>query len=90
MEPQQPRDQLAWLDHPNPLVRWGGRAWLFVGLLLVGWALWRVAGIVRIVLVPLVIALFPAGVSSCPWSTGWRRVGGAAGSLRSPRPPCSC
>lgn len=54
--------RLAWLAHPNPLVRWGGRAWLFVGLLLVGWALWHVAGILRLVIVPLVIALFPAGV----------------------------
>ncbi len=54
--------RLAWLSHPNPLVRWGGRAWLVVGLLLVGWALWHVAGILRLVLVPLIIAMFPAGV----------------------------
>lgn len=52
----------TWLQHPNPLVRWGGRAWLLVGLLLVAWAVWHVAGILRLVIVPLVVALFPAGV----------------------------
>lgn len=61
--PQEPQgDQLAWLRHPNPLVRWGGRAWLALGLLLLGWVLWRLAGSVRLVISPLVIALFPAGV----------------------------
>lgn len=58
----EPDRRSAWLEHPNPLVRWGGRAWLLLGLLLVGWALWHVAGILRLVIVPLVIALFPAGV----------------------------
>lgn len=62
MEPEPVRQQLAWLDHPSPLVRWGGRAWLFVGLVLAAWALWHVTGIARLVLAPLVIALFPAGV----------------------------
>lgn len=62
MDQDTPRQRLTWLDHPNPLVRWGGRAWLAVGLLLLGWALWHMAGAVRIVLVPLVVALFPAGI----------------------------
>jgi predicted PurR-regulated permease PerM len=52
----------AWLSSPNPLVRWGGRAWLLLGLLLVGWLLWEVAAVTRLVIVPLVIALFPAGI----------------------------
>ena len=73
--PASPR--LAWLVHPNPLVRWGGRAWLLLGLLLVGWALWHLAGILRLVVEPLVIALFPAGVLMpvVDWldDHGWRR-----------------
>lgn len=63
MEQDANRDpRWAWLEHANPLVRWGGRAWLLVGLLLVGWVLWRALGITRLVVEPLVIALFPAGV----------------------------
>ena len=54
--------QPAWLASPNPLVRWGGRAWLLLGLLLVGWLFWEVAAVTRLVIVPLVIALFPAGI----------------------------
>lgn len=69
--------RLAWLRHPNPLVRWGGRAWLFLGLLLVGWALWHVLGVTRLVVEPLVVALFPAGVLMpvVDWldTHGWRR-----------------
>lgn len=80
-EPETARSHLAWLEHPNPLVRWGGRAWLLVGLLLVGWALWTVAGTLRLVLEPLVVALFPAGVL-LPLvdgldRRGWRRGLGA-------------
>lgn len=56
------QERLAWLHHENPLVRWGGRAWLLLGLLLVGWALWHVAGILRLVIVPLAVALFPAAI----------------------------
>lgn len=52
----------SWLDHRNPLVRWGGRAWLFLGIVLVAWVVWKAAGHVRIVLFPLVLALFPAAV----------------------------
>lgn len=72
---QQPR--LTWLHHDNPLVRWGGRAWLVLGLLLLGWAVWHVAGILRLVIVPLAVALFPAGILMPvvdrldEW--GWRR-----------------
>ena len=73
--------RLAWLHHPNPLVRWGGRAWLLLGLLLVGWALWHVASLVRLVLEPLVVALFPAAVLMpvVDWLDvrGWRRGVGA-------------
>lgn len=60
---ERPADASSgWLDHPNPLVRWGGRAWLVVGLVLVAWIVWQVAGQLRIVLFPLVLALFPAAV----------------------------
>lgn len=51
-----------WLDHPNPLVRWGGRAWLVLGLVLVAWVTWQLAGELRIVVFPLVLAMFPAAV----------------------------
>jgi predicted PurR-regulated permease PerM len=50
------------LDLTNPFVRWGLRAWLTVGFLVAGWLLWRLAGHVRIVLFPLILALFPASV----------------------------
>ena len=59
---QRPPDAGSWLDHPNPLVRWGGRAWLLVGLAVLAWVLWQVAGQLRIVLFPLVLAVFPAAV----------------------------
>lgn len=62
MDEATTHDRFAWLTHPNPLVRWGGRAWLILGLLLVAWALWHVLGITRLVVEPLVVALFPAGV----------------------------
>jgi predicted PurR-regulated permease PerM len=54
--------RMGWLGHPNPLVRWGGRAWLMVGILALAWAVWQVAGILRIVIFPLVLAMFPAAV----------------------------
>lgn len=50
------------LDLTNPFVRWGLRAWLTVGFLVAGWLLWELAGHVRIVLFPLILALFPASV----------------------------
>lgn len=50
------------LSHPNPLVRWGVRAWLLLGMFLLAWVVWRLAGNVRLVIAPLVIALFPAGM----------------------------
>ena len=62
MKPDTAGAQDSWLQHPNPLVRWGGRAWLLVGLLLVAWAVWHVSGVLRLVIVPLVVALFPAGI----------------------------
>lgn len=81
MQDEDASDRLAWLDHPNPLVRWGGRAWLLLGLLLVGWALWHAASLVRLVLEPLVVALFPAAVLMpvVDWlqARGWRRGLGA-------------
>lgn len=77
MDEATPQSRLAWLRHPNPLVRWGGRAWLILGLLLVGWALWHVLGVTRLVVEPLVVALFPAGVLMpiVDWldTHGWRR-----------------
>lgn len=83
MQDEGSSGRLAWLDHPNPLVRWGGRAWLFLGLLLVGWALWHAASLVRLVLEPLVVALFPAAVLMpvVDWLDvrGWRRGVGAFG-----------
>ena len=81
MQDEGPSDRLAWLHHPNPLVRWGGRAWLLLGLLLVGWVLWHAASLVRLVLEPLVVALFPAAVLMpvVDWlaARGWRRGVGA-------------
>ena len=81
MAGEPPGDRLAWREHPNPLVRWGGRAWLVVGLLLVGWATWHVAGVLGVVLSPLVVALFPAAVLMpvVDWldARGWRRGVGA-------------
>ncbi len=46
------------------LVRWGVAAWAFVGLVVVGWMLAMVAGTLSIVVVPLVLALFPAALLS--------------------------
>ena len=46
------------------LVRWGVAAWAFVGLVVVGWMLATVAGTLSIVVVPLVLALFPAALLS--------------------------
>lgn len=81
MEDEGTSARLAWLHHPNPLVRWGGRAWLLLGLLLVGWALWHAASLVRLVLEPLIVALFPAAVllPLVDWldARGWRRGVGA-------------
>lgn len=50
------------LKHELPLVRWGVRAWLVVGLGLALWGAWHVAGLTRIVISPLLLALFPAAV----------------------------
>lgn len=50
------------LHHELPLVRWGVRAWLVVGLGLAFWGAWHVAGLTRIVISPLLLALFPAAV----------------------------
>jgi putative heme transporter len=58
----EPRIGAAWLRDPNPLVRWGGRAWLVVGILVLSWLVLRIAGELRIVLFPLVLALFPAAI----------------------------
>jgi len=65
------------LDHPNALVRWGIRAWLLLGMFLLAWVLWRLAGTARLVIAPLVVAVFPAGVfmSVVDWlvDRGWNR-----------------
>lgn len=46
----------------HPAIRWGAYAWAFVGLALAFVLLWRGLGYVRIVLVPLTLALFPAAI----------------------------
>ncbi len=65
------------LTHPNPLVRWGVRAWLLLGMFLLAWLLWRLAGNLRLVISPLVVALFPAGMFMpvVDWlvDRGWNR-----------------
>lgn len=55
-------DDRGRLDLGNPFVRWGLRAWLLVGFLLAGWLSWRLAGALRIVIAPLVLAMFPASI----------------------------
>lgn len=50
------------LDLASPFVRWGLRAWLLVGFLVAGWLLWRLAGNLRVVIAPLVLAMFPASI----------------------------
>lgn len=56
-------------EHPVPAwrsdrlaIRWGAYAWAFLGLALAFVVIWRGLGYVRIVLVPLVLALFLAAV----------------------------
>lgn len=46
----------------RPTIRWGAYAWAFLGLALAFVAVWRGLGYVRVVLVPLVLALFLAAV----------------------------
>lgn len=57
-EPERP----PLLDPDRPLVRWGVRAWLFVGLAVAFGILWHVAGLLHVVLYPLLLAVFPAAV----------------------------
>lgn len=61
------------LDLTNPFVRWGLRAWLLVGLLVAGWLLWRLAGNLRVVIAPLVLAMFPASIlrPAVDWAERW-------------------
>lgn len=51
----------AW-DSDRPAIRWGAYAWALVGFGLAFLLLWRGLGYVRLVLVPLSLALFPAAV----------------------------
>jgi predicted PurR-regulated permease PerM len=50
------------LDPERPLVRWGVSAWLLVGLAVLFTLAWHVAGLLSVVLFPLVLAIFPAAV----------------------------
>lgn len=56
-EPRVP----AWRSD-RPTIRWGAYAWAFLGLALAFVVVWRGLGYLRIVLVPLVLALFLAAV----------------------------
>ncbi|MBW3619169.1 MAG: AI-2E family transporter [Actinobacteria bacterium] len=51
----------AWRSD-RPTIRWGAYAWAFLGLALAFVVLWRGLGYVRVVVVPLVLALFLAAV----------------------------
>lgn len=51
----------AWRSD-RPTIRWGAYAWAFLGLALAFVVVWRGLGYLRIVLVPLVLALFLAAV----------------------------
>ncbi|MBW3659009.1 MAG: AI-2E family transporter [Actinobacteria bacterium] len=51
----------AWRSE-RPTIRWGAYAWAFVGLVLAFLLVWRGLGYLRVVLVPLVLALFLAAV----------------------------
>ena len=50
------------LDPARPLVRWGVNAWLLVGMVVLFGVLWHVAGLLHVVVYPLVLAFFPAAV----------------------------
>lgn len=50
------------LDPDKPLARWGIAAWLVVGIAAAFWIGWHVAGLLRIVVFPLVLAIFPAAI----------------------------
>lgn len=50
------------LDGERALTRFGVNAWLFVGLAVAFWIAWHVAGLLRIVVFPLVLAIFPAAI----------------------------
>ncbi len=58
----EPRSVRRLLDPHRPLVRWGIAAWLLVGFAAVFWIVWHVAGILHVVLFPLLLAVFPAAV----------------------------
>lgn len=49
-------------ESDRPAIRWGAYAWAAVGFALAFVLLWRGLGYVRLVLVPLSLALFPAAV----------------------------
>lgn len=46
----------------HPTIRWGAYAWAIVGLGLASLLLWRLVGYVRIIVIPLSLALFPAAI----------------------------
>lgn len=55
----------AWRSD-RPTIRWGAYAWALVGLALAFALAWRGLGYVRIVVVPLSLALFPAAILTPP------------------------
>lgn len=56
------RERRILLDPNKRLPRWGTRAWLLVGLAAAFWIAWHVAGLLRIALFPLILAIFPAAI----------------------------
>jgi predicted PurR-regulated permease PerM len=60
--PDEPRRREGLLDPRRPLVRWGVNAWLVLGLVAVFVVGWHLAGLLRIVVFPLVLAVFGAAI----------------------------
>lgn len=64
--------RLAAWQSDRPTIRWGAYAWAVVGFALAFALLWRGLGYVRIIVVPLSLALFPAAILVPParWLEG--------------------
>ncbi len=75
---RRPASAAGALGH-RPLVRSGIYAWALIGLLLVVLAVGYVIGKLSLVVIPLILALFPAAVLAPP--TGWLRRRGVPPAL---------